>query len=262
MKISSLRNIKTQALLVYLKTICSEYFEEKDYKLDLGVTLYNNEIKDAINFLSSNFSVTIWDVNELCEFIKIFHIRNSQIDLPYTYKALVFYYNALINEFEANFRSGDKLIPEIIIFSLLSEWIFEEEKSIAEYSFLKEIDYVKLLGYFELARNNEKKEELRQSVKIMYMSSSKAIKKLKNSKFKIDRIRKSNKSKNISQSINLILNIKMKSEEQLEKVELINNFDKQNEDVLVLTEEILEFIVSEKSDEELIKSKKLVSRNN
>ncbi|MFA9240594.1 MAG: hypothetical protein ACEQSQ_12010 [Candidatus Paceibacteria bacterium] len=113
-----------------------------------------------------------------------------------------------------------------------------------------------------MARNNEKKEELRQSVKIMYMSSSKAIKKLKNSKFKIDRIRKSNKSKNISQSINLILNIKMKSEEQLEKVELINNFDKQNEDVLVLTEEILEFIVSEKSDEELIKSKKLVSRNN
>ena len=75
--------------------------------------------------------------------------------------------------------------------SLLSEWILEEEKSIIFYSFLKDIDYLKLLAFYEKARNNEKNSNLKQNIIKMYQISSSMIKKLKYSKYKINHTRKS-----------------------------------------------------------------------
>ena len=106
-------------------------------------------------------------------------------------EALVFYYNTLVKQIETQLVEGELWIPEQIILALLSEWVLEEEKSIIFYSFLKEFDYVKLLGLYELARNNEKNPNLKSNIKKMYQISSLMIKKLKNSKYKINSTRKS-----------------------------------------------------------------------
>lgn len=192
MKIQSLRNIKTEALLVYIKTISQEYLgkvESNEYILDIGHEKCNKEISAMIIFLEKNLSKVVLNAYELLAVVQYSSKEKKELSLHN--RALIFYYNVIIRELEKKFHCGDKWIPEQIIFALLSEWIFEEEKSIKEYKFLKEIDYFKLLSYFEYARNNEKKEELKQSVKLMYNIASSVINKLKNSKFKINTSRKS-----------------------------------------------------------------------
>lgn len=196
MKIESLRNIKTEALLVYIKTVCQEYLEKienNEYVLDMGHEKCNKEISDMMHFLNEKLKSVVLNAYELAAFVEYSYREKKEI--PHHYKALIFYYNAIIVELERNFNSGDRWIPEQIILALLSEWIYEKEKSITKYSFLKEIDYFKLLSYFEFARNNEEKELLKKSVKSMYKISSMIIRKLNDVKYKINTTRKSKKRK-------------------------------------------------------------------
>lgn len=193
MKIKSLRNIKTEALLIYIKTICQEYIEKiknDNYIFDIGNEKCNKEILDTIYFLEEKLSKKIQNVYELQTTINYFK-KNNKTEIPWNYNALIFYYNTIILEFEKKFKQGEKWIPEQIILALLSEWILEEEKSINDYIFLKEIDYFKLLSYFEYARNNEKKKDLKSTVKKMYKNASSVIYQLKNAKFKVNSTRKS-----------------------------------------------------------------------
>lgn len=196
MKIQSLREIKTEALLVYIKTVCQEYLEKiekNEYNLDIGHELCNKEISNMMYFLDANLSKSILNAYELAALVEYSYKEKKEITLYY--KALIFYYNLIIVELEKNFNSGDRWIPEQIILALLSEWIYEKEKSVNKYDFLKEIDYFKLLSYFEFARNNEEKDSLKKSVKSMYKIASLIIKKLSNTKYKINTTRKSKKRK-------------------------------------------------------------------
>ncbi len=59
------------------------------------------------------------------------------------------------------------------------------------YTFLNDFDYLRLLSYYETARNNEKNINLRENIIRMYQISSSMIKRLKNSKYKINSSRKS-----------------------------------------------------------------------
>lgn len=196
MKIQSLRNIKTEALLVYIKTICQEYLEKiktKEYILDIGNEKCNEEITNMMYYLEQNLSKTVLNAYELVSFVQVASSEKKELSLHY--KALIFYYNIIIKDLEKNFTSGDKWIPEQVILALLSEWIFEEEKSIKDYSFLNEIEYFKLLSYFEAARNNEKNLDLKKSVKLMYEIASSVVNKLKKAKYKINVKRKSKNRK-------------------------------------------------------------------
>ena len=106
-------------------------------------------------------------------------------------EALVFYYNTIVKQIETQLVEGELWIPEQIVLSLLSEWVLEEEKSTIFYTFLNDFDYLRLLSYYETARNNEKNINLRENIIRMYQISSSMIKRLKNSKYKINSSRKS-----------------------------------------------------------------------
>lgn len=195
-KIKLLRDIKTDALLIYIKTVIEELLlniENESYKIDLGKNEFNNKIEKNIQQLNSHLSKSIINAYQLKTFIAIQQAKQNNKKLLPNDAALIFYYNALVKQIEANLQEGDKWIPEQIIFSLLSEWILEENKSIYFYPFLKEIDYIKLLGFYETARNNEKNPNLRENIHSMYKISSAMIQRLKNSKYKIDSSRKSKK---------------------------------------------------------------------
>lgn len=181
------RDLKTEALLVYIKTLCHDYIkkiENNDYKIDLGNTLYNEEITQTIYTLKQNLENSVLNAYELKEFIDSYIKEHRKKTLPAQYQALLFYYNKIVSEFDKSFSAGDLWIPEQVIFSLLSEWIYEEEKSVKRYPYLLEIDYLKLLSYFENARNNESKEQMKKNIRFMYELSSNVLKKLKQAKLK------------------------------------------------------------------------------
>ena len=70
-KIKLLRDIKTDALLIYIKTVIEELLlniENESYKIDLGKTEFNGEIEKNIQQLNSNLSKSIINAYQLKTF--------------------------------------------------------------------------------------------------------------------------------------------------------------------------------------------------
>jgi hypothetical protein len=195
-KLKLLRDFKTDALLIYIKTVIEELLENiknQTYKIDLGNEDFNLEIEENIKTLNSHLSKTIINAYELKAFMSYSQMKTKSNKLLPNDEALVFYYNSLVKQIETTLQEGDIWIPEQIILSLLSEWILEENKSVTLYPFLNDIDYLKLLSHYENARNSEKMKSFRENIIKMYKISSAMIKRLKNSKYRVDSSRKSKK---------------------------------------------------------------------
>ena len=192
--IKLLRDIKTDALLIYIKTVIEELLENiknEKYKIDLGFEEFNKEIEKNIIELNTKLDKTIINAYELKSFMAYQQLRQSNHRLLPNDEALVFYYNTIVKQIETQLVEGELWIPEQIVLALLSEWVLEEEKSTIFYTFLNDFDYLRLLSYYEKARNNEKNSNLKQNIIKMYQISSSMIKKLKYSKYKINHTRKS-----------------------------------------------------------------------
>ena len=189
-----LRDIKTDALLIYIKTVIEELLENiknETYKVDLGYENFNKEIEENIIELNIKLDKTIINAYELKSFMAYQQMKQTNHKLLPNDEALVFYYNTIVKQIETQLKEGELWIPEQIVLALLSEWVLEEEKSTIFYTFLNDFDYLRLLSYYETARNNEKNINLRENIIRMYQISSSMIKRLKNSKYKINSSRKS-----------------------------------------------------------------------
>ena len=192
--IKLLRDIKTDALLIYIKTVIEELLENiknETYKVDLGYENFNKEIEENIIELNIKLDKTIIIAYELKSFMAYQQMKQSNLILLPNDDALVFYYNTIVKQIETQLKEGELWIPEQIVLALLCEWVLEEEKSTIFYTFLNDFDYLRLLSYYETARNNEKNINLRENIIRMYQISSSMIKRLKNSKYKINSSRKS-----------------------------------------------------------------------
>lgn len=192
--IKLLRDIKTDALLIYIKTVIEELLENiknEKYKIDLGFEEFNKEIEKNIIELNTKLDKTIINAYELKSFMAYQQLKQSNHKLLPNDEALVFYYNTIVKQIETQLVEGELWIPEQIVLALLSEWVLEEEKSTIFYTFLNDFDYLRLLSYYEKARNNEKNINLRNNILKMYQISYSMIKRLKNSKYKINSSRKS-----------------------------------------------------------------------
>lgn len=192
--IKLLRDIKTDALLIYIKTVIEELLENiknETYKVDLGYENFNKEIEENIIELNIKLDKTIINAYELKSFMAYQQMKQINHKLLPNDEALVFYYNTIVKQIETQLKEGELWIPEQIVLALLSEWVLEEEKSTIFYTFLNDFDYLRLLSYYETARNNEKNINLRENIIRMYQISSSMIKRLKNSKYKINSSRKS-----------------------------------------------------------------------
>ncbi len=105
------------------------------------------------------------------------------------------YYDTLVKTIETYLPNGSFWIPELVVISLLSEWIIEEEKSTYFYPYLKDINYLDLITRYD----SSKKELIQNQKEIimnMYKLSSKLIEKLKKVEYKINTSRKKIKRKN------------------------------------------------------------------
>ena len=192
--IKLLRDIKTNALLIYIKTVIEELLENiknETYKIDLGYENFNKKIEENIIELNIKLDKTIINAYELKSFMAYQQMKQINHKLLPNDEALVFYYNTIVKQIETQLKEGELWIPEQIVLALLSEWVLEEEKSTIFYTFLNDFDYLRLLSYYETARNNEKNINLRENIIRMYQISSSMIKRLKNSKYKINSSRKS-----------------------------------------------------------------------
>ncbi|MDD2640973.1 MAG: hypothetical protein WCY75_08850 [Sulfurimonadaceae bacterium] len=189
-KVKLLRDIKTDALMIYIRSVLEEIvskIDKNEYSINLGYKEFNDEIRNNVLFLLAKLQQNVLNANELKNIIIIEQNKRSNTRLLPDDEALILYFNTLVKEIETILNDGQPWIPEQVIFALLSEWVIEENKSTYFYPFLNEIDYLKLLNYYEQIAKEEIETDIKSNVLKMYNIASRMIQKLKNCKYKINR---------------------------------------------------------------------------
>ena len=187
-----LRDVKTEALLVFVRTTLEDYFrqiENKSNYFELGSKEDNQFIYNELKKLLEKLQDTVINSSYLRSLIENAPKHPSLKVLAKREEPLMVYYDSLVKTIERLLKDGNSWIPELIVIALLSEWIIEEEKSTYFYPFLNDINYLDLLSRYDNAKiglDKDKKEIMLN----MYKISSTLIEKLKNTKYKVSKNKK------------------------------------------------------------------------
>lgn len=187
-----LRDVKTEALLVFIRTTLEDYFkqiEESNFHFELGSKEDNQFVFNELKKLLEKLQDTVINSSYLRSLIENASKHPSLKALAKKEEPLMIYYDSLVKTIERVLANGSSWIPELIVIALLSEWIIEEEKSTYFYPFLKELDYIDLINRFDNAKiglDKDKKEIMLN----MYKISSTLIEKLKSTKYKVCKSKK------------------------------------------------------------------------
>ena len=192
-----LRDIKTEALLVFIRTTLEQSFQQIDdvgYNFRLGNDEDNEVVYSSLKALLEQLQDTVINSTYLRSLIENAHKNATLKLLAKKEEPLMIYYDTLVKTIEVCLPNGSFWIPELVVISLLSEWIIEEEKTAYFYPYLKDMNYLDLINRYDNSKkdlNNEKKDIMMD----MYKLSSKLIEKLKKAEYKINTSRKKSKRK-------------------------------------------------------------------
>ena len=184
-----LRDIKTEALLVFCRTTLEDYFNQIDklgYFFQLGNKEDNEFTTSELKKLLNNLQDTVINFSYLRSLIQNSSKNYSSIAIIKREEPLIFYYDSLVKEIERLLKNGSFWIPELIVICLLSEWIIEEEKSTYFYSYLKDFNYFELLNCYDNAKKNLDSDK-KDIIFTMYKISSKLRESLKKTEYKINK---------------------------------------------------------------------------
>ena len=192
-----LRDIKTEALLVFIRTTLEQSFYQIDnigYSFELGNDKDKELVYSSLKKLLEQLQDTVINSTYLRSLIENSHKNATLKLLAKKEEPLMIYYDTLIKTIEVCLPNGSSWIPELVVISLLSEWIIEEEKTAYFYPYLKDMNYLDLINRYDNSKkdlDNEKKDIMMD----MYKLSSKLIEKLKKVEYKINTTSKRTKRK-------------------------------------------------------------------
>ncbi|MCK9336820.1 MAG: hypothetical protein M0P43_03200 [Arcobacteraceae bacterium] len=186
-----LRDVKTEALLVFIRTTLEQFFRDIDsgaISIQIGSQDDQSEIYNILKTLLSNLQDTIISSSTLRQFANTPKQNSAMIYLIKKELPLLHYYDSIVRQIEISLKSGENWIPEQLVIALLSEWILEEEKSIDIFPYLKQIDYIQLLSKYDSTRLEVKQAgNIHNALVIsnMYKVATELIEKLKKTKYTI-----------------------------------------------------------------------------
>ncbi len=192
-----LREQKTEALLVFIRTTLEQSFEqiqEGEVQFDIGSKEDTEYVYSTLKKLLENLQECVVNSSYLRSLITNAPKQRSLMMLAKKEEPMMFYYDTIVKAIELKLKNGTPWIPELMVIALLSEWILEEEKSVYLYPFLADINYIELIERYDNVRINSKKEK-KEIIMNMYHISSYLIQRLKNVKYKTNTIRKKKKKR-------------------------------------------------------------------
>lgn len=155
-KPSLLRDVKTEALLVFARTALERYFDQIDAQggyPKLGSEEDTRFVYDTLRRLRDQLQSHVINVDYLIVAVKGAENYPQFRLLAKHEEPLIWYYNVMAKKIVSYFSDTTSFIPEFLIVCMLNHWIHEEEKSIHWYPFLKEIDFSTLIDVFESNRD-------------------------------------------------------------------------------------------------------------
>lgn len=192
-----LRDIKTEALLVFIRTTLEDSFsqiEQNGYNFKMNTQKDNEFVYNSLKKLLLDLQETVVNSLYLRSLIASAQKNPTLKILAKKEEPLMVYYDCIVKNIELKLDNGKKWIPELMVICLLSEWIIEEEKSLHLYPFLANTDYLKILSLYEELKPLSTKEE-KETIFDMYKLSSHLISKLKTATYKINTKRKTKRKK-------------------------------------------------------------------
>ncbi|QOG13312.1 hypothetical protein FWKOB_09650 [Arcobacter sp. FWKO B] len=183
-----LRDQKTEALLVFIRTTLEQFFAQMELKgplFDIGKKEDSEYIYSSLKKLLENLQECVINSSYLRSLIANAQKNKSLMMVAKKEEPLMVYYDTIVRAIETKLTNGTPWIPELMVIALLSEWILEEEKSTILYPFLADLNYIELIDKYDMVKYNiddDKKEVIMN----MYKTSSYLIEKLKNAKYKVN----------------------------------------------------------------------------
>jgi hypothetical protein len=187
-----LRDVKTEALLVFSRTALERFFERvdnNDWQPIVGTDDETIYIYDTLRGLKDQLQECVVNVDYLINLVQSAKKYPELRSLAKFEEPLIVYYDVLAKKVEVNIPT-DQIwwIPELVVVCTLSHWVLENERSTVLYPFLKEIDYTTLIEKFELYGKNLDGEK-KDIVINMHKIAVELIEKLEKTKYKVNKAR-------------------------------------------------------------------------
>ncbi len=196
-KPSLLRDVKTEALLVFARTALERYFRELDAaqteaacESDESAVYVYTELKKLLGQLQES----VVNVDYLINLVQSSKQYPGLKLLVKQEEPLMDYYDVMAQQVRNHFAGQAVYLPVFLVVSVLAEWVLGEEKSTHIYPFLQEIDFLELIGQFESKREHFYQDDTCKISEIHELSF-KIVEKLKNYKYKANKTRISKKRK-------------------------------------------------------------------
>jgi len=190
-KPSMLRDVKTEALLVLVRTTLERYFAELDKVATQNVIETDEDAKyvyATLNKLLSKLQTHVVNVDYLLSLVKHASQRPHLRELCKLEEPLMDYYDIMAQQVKSHFEGRHVYLPVFLVICVLSGWVQGKEKSTHLYPFLEGIDFLELMGKFEEKRDDFHVDNICRITEIHELSS-KMIEKLKNYKYKANKKR-------------------------------------------------------------------------
>ncbi len=198
-KPSLLRDVKTEALLVFARTALERYFAQLDQANMHSVAETDPEaiyVYDTLKKFLTQLQESVVNADYL---INVVHNANQHPAFKVLKKQeepLMEYYDIMAQKVRSHYDGEFVYLPVFLVVSVLAEWILGEERSTHIYPFLNEIDFLELIGKFEDNREHFYQDD-KCKISEIHELSFKIIEKLKNYKYKANknRVSKTRKKK-------------------------------------------------------------------
>jgi len=183
-----LREQKTEALLVFIRTLLEQLFVKIQKQNSVNLQAKNVEDTKVIYTNLKNIKEELENCVVPVEYLKSLIVNKHNTNKAFRIlfdkeEPLIVYYNSLLKVMESKLSIGERWLPEVIIISTLSQWLLEEEKSSTLYPFLNQIDYIDLIDRFDKIKN-EQQTDKKELIMNMYKLSAELIEHLKESSYK------------------------------------------------------------------------------
>ncbi len=192
-----LRDVKTEALLVFVRTALERYFsqlKEAGFRPVVGSDEDTEYIYSTLQEILLNLQRYVVNVDYILELTSKAHENKILQTLYYKEMPLIDYYNVLAITIEEQYKDSQAYLPEFMVVCCLSNWILEEEKSVFLYPFLENIDWLELISRFELnAKEFDRNGECQ--ISRIHEISFHVIKRLKEKKFQLKKHKKNKRKK-------------------------------------------------------------------
>lgn len=192
-----IRDVKTEALLVFARTALERFFAKNENVelMKIGSIEDTKKIYKSLWDLKEKLEDVVVNVEYLLNLVQTAKRYAPLKKLAKYEEPLITYYDAMAKRIEFHIPKERVFMPEFLVLCTLSHWVIEEEKSVTLYPFLKDFDFLSLIEKYELAALD--KNEDKKNIVDIHRVSTDLIETLKKTKYKFnkDRVSKTRKKK-------------------------------------------------------------------